>query len=223
MRKWLTAVVLAVAAATLLAACGGNDDEGEHTITAAGNATDRAFVAGMIPHHESAIEMARVAQEGGQSKFVQSLADDIVRTQGEEINTMRAIDAELASSDVEVGDLGLSEQEMGMHGEMSDLENAKPFDRVFIDMMVPHHQGAIRMARVELAEGKNLKLRELARQIIDAQSREIEEMNAHRTEEFGGPSPSGGVPSESDNGTEDSAEGNEHSMDSMDSMDSMSH
>jgi uncharacterized protein (DUF305 family) len=215
MRKWLIAAVLAVAAAALLTACGGDDDEGEHTIAATGNATDRAFVAGMTPHHQSAIEMAEVAQEQGQSQFVRSLADDIVRTQGDEIKTMRMHDAELAAAGVEVGDLGLSEEEMGMHMEMSDLENARPFDRAFIDMMVPHHQGAIRMARVELAEGESTELQALAQQIVDAQSREIEEMNARRTEVFGGPSPAGGVPEESGEDTADSAHMDDQSMDSM--------
>jgi len=34
---------------------------------------------------------------------------------------------------------------------MIHLEEAIPFDRAFIDAMIPHHQGAIRMARLELA------------------------------------------------------------------------
>lgn len=55
-------------------------------------------------------------------------------------------------------------------------------------MMIPHHQGAIRMARVELAEGADAKSKQLATAIIDAQSREIKAMNTHRTETFGGPS-----------------------------------
>jgi uncharacterized protein (DUF305 family) len=201
MRKWLMVGVLTLSAASLLAACGGDDnDEGEVQIEAVGNPTDRAFVAGMVPHHEAAIEMAELAQERGESEFVTSLADDIVRTQGEEIHTMEDIDAELADAGVEVGDLGLSEAEMAIEHDMSKLDAAKPFDRAFIDMMVPHHQGAIRMARVELEEGESADLMQLAQQIIEAQSREIEEMNAHRTEEFGGPSPAGGVPGEAESG-----------------------
>jgi uncharacterized protein (DUF305 family) len=208
MRKWLMIGVLTLSAASLLAACGGDDDNdaGEVQIEAVGNPTDRAFVAGMVPHHEAAIEMAELAQEQGESEFVSSLADDIVRTQSEEIATLQNIDAELTNADVEVGDLGLSEAEMAIEHDMSELETAKPFDRTFIDMMVPHHQGAIRMARVELEEGENADLMQLARQIIDAQSREINEMNAHRTEEFGGPSPAGGVPGEDESGASEAEE-----------------
>lgn len=72
--------------------------------------------------------------------------------------------------------------------------SAKPFDRQFIDMMVPNHQGAIRMARVELKRGKNTHLREIASAIVKAQAKEIREMNAWRTDWYGAPSPSGGVP-----------------------------
>ncbi len=190
MKKLLIVTALAVAAAALLAACGGSDDEGEHSIAVTGNPTDRAFVAGMVPHHETAIDMATVAQDRGDSQFVSSLADDIVRTQSDEIQTMRETDAQLAAAGVKTGDLGLSESAMGMHGDMSALEHAESFDEMFMEMMVPHHQGAIRMARIEVQRGENPELTQLAEQIIDAQSREIAEMNAQMngsgTHESGG-------------------------------------
>jgi uncharacterized protein (DUF305 family) len=181
MRKLLIAGALALAAAALLAACGDGNDEGAHTITATGNGTDRAFVAEMVPHHESAIEMAKVAQERGQSEFVSSLADDIVRTQNEEIDEMEDFDADLEASGVKAGDLGLSDSMMGMEGDMSSLMHADAFDEMFMRMMVPHHQGAIRMARIELRDGENAQLKVLAQGIIDAQSKEIAEMNQQLT------------------------------------------
>jgi uncharacterized protein (DUF305 family) len=89
-----------------------------------------------------------------------------------------------------------------MDDDASMLEDAKPFDREFIDMMIPHHQGAIRMARVELEKGENRELKELAESIIDAQAKEIDEMNTWRVEWFGAVSPAGGVPAEEDGGDE---------------------
>jgi len=77
---------------------------------------------------------------------------------------------------------------------MDELDGAKPFDRTFIDMMITHHQGAIRMARAKPAKGGNAQLRTIARAIVSAQKREITEMNRWRKQSYGGSSPSGGVP-----------------------------
>lgn len=63
---------------------------------------------------------------------------------------------------------------------MDMLETAKPFDRAFIDAMIVHHQGAIRMSQIELADGTDEQTKSLADEIIDAQSMEITEMNEWR-------------------------------------------
>jgi uncharacterized protein (DUF305 family) len=90
--------------------------------------------------------------------------------------------------------LGLTAEESGMDMDMHDLHGAKPFDRMFIDMMIPHHQGAIRMARAERADGKNRRLRRIARDIVRDQAKEIRRMNSWRKAWYGAPSPAGGVP-----------------------------
>jgi uncharacterized protein (DUF305 family) len=170
-------LVVAIAAGLSLAAggCGSDDSEG----AAGGNGVDRAFAQAMIPHHESAVEMAEIAQERGESQFVKNLADDIVGTQNAEIETLRAQDAELEQAGVEPGDLGVEEHMIGMEGDPSMLRSADPFDREFIEMMIPHHEAAIEMARAELENGADPELKALAEDIIDAQQREISEMREH--------------------------------------------
>ena len=188
-------------AGVAIGACGDDDGAaGEGAAqTAVGNGIDRAFVADMTPHHRSAVQMAKIAERRGQSPFVKDLASDIIRTQNAEITTMQRIASRLDAASVKAESLGIPEHQMGMDTDLSKLRKADPFDRAFIDMMIPHHQAAIRMARVELAKGSSAEAKRLANQIIAAQTREIEAMNKHRSEEFGGPSPAGGVPAQDEN------------------------
>ena len=90
--------------------------------------------------------------------------------------------------------LGVTPEESGMAMDMHELHHAKPFDKAFIDMMIPHHAGAIRMARAERAKGTDSQLRKLASAIIRDQAKEIRQMNAWRKAWFGKSSPAGGVP-----------------------------
>ena len=62
-------------------------------------------------------------------------------------------------------------------------------DRDFVDMMVPHHQGAIDMAQAELRYGHNEKLRRMAQEIIVAQQQEIVAMRAAVGEPMPTPAP----------------------------------
>ncbi len=75
------AVVLA--SVTLLAGCGGGDEG------SAGNATDRGFIDTMIPHHQSAIDMANVALKNTNNPRIRELATNIVDAQKREIEQMK--------------------------------------------------------------------------------------------------------------------------------------
>ena len=61
---------------------------------------------------------------------------------------------------------------------MSDTAPASNEDHAFVEGMLPHHQGAVDMARTELAYGHNLRMKQLAKSIIAAQEREISIMQA---------------------------------------------
>lgn len=178
-----------IAAVVIVVATSGGDDS-----TASASGTDRAFTADMIPHHKSAVEMAKIAKERSTRPEIQTLADDIISAQDAEIGQMRSIDARLAAAGAPKGKLAGASM-MGM-GNESSLKTADPFDRAFIDMMIPHHQGAIEMARSELASGADPETRKLATAVITAQAGEIEKMNSYRKAWFGSVSPAGGVPPE---------------------------
>lgn len=202
----LLTMSFAATLAVTAAACGSDSatvDESAREQTSgqaaevAGNGVDRAFVSQMIPHHESAVDMAETATEQAEHEELRGLAEEIIEAQNAEIETLSQLQGEFEQAGIEEGDLGMSDDMAGMSMDSGMLENADPFDREFLDMMIGHHQGAIRMARTELEEGANPEAQELAEEIIASQTREIEQMNEWREDWYGQPSPAGGVPAES--------------------------
>jgi uncharacterized protein (DUF305 family) len=193
------AVILTAAALGLAIGACGEDDPAPTTRTT-GNGTDRGFAATMIPHHQSAVDMAKIAETKGDHAETKQMGTSIVASQTAEITQMTHAIARFEAAGIKEKSLGVPDHAMGMGGDASMLESARPFDREFIDMMIPHHQGAIRMARVELEKGKDPEMRKLATAIVEAQTHEIDEMNLWRVSWFGKASPAGGVPAEGDTG-----------------------
>lgn len=146
-----------------------------------GEYSDAAFVDSMVPHHEGAVEMAQVALENAEHEEIRTLAQDIVSAQRAEIELFGEIREELGGEPA----MEMSQEDMeGMMGNMDagELANQRPFDRAFIDAMIPHHQSAIGMAGVANEKSKNPRIKELAQNITSAQKREIEQMRGWRRE-----------------------------------------
>jgi uncharacterized protein (DUF305 family) len=186
-------LVLMAMAALVLASCGTDDDAAQST------SAERAFLEAMVPHHESAVEMARIAQRRAEHPRVSELADAIVSIQATEIAQLERIHERLYGEDLrpDAGaheELGLSAEQAGMmHGvrAAASLETAEPFDRAFIDQMVPHHRGAIRMARAVRGQADDAELRALADEIISAQAQDIAQMTRWRAAWYGSASTAG--------------------------------
>ncbi len=174
---------LVAAVALAAAGCGSSSSP-------TGNATDRAFVNDMTPHHESAVSMAQIALTRAQHPEVKQLATSIVADQKKEIGEMADLKSTIGAGDAK-STLGESRQAMGMNMDNASLRTARPFDRAFIDMMTPHHTGAIAMARIELAKGKDPKVKDLATRIIAAQAKEKAAMASWRARWYGAATTSG--------------------------------
>jgi uncharacterized protein (DUF305 family) len=193
MKKSLALATTALAATLALAGCGGTDRATSTGSTPSPSAaqsfnnTDVTFAQGMILHHRQAIAMAKLAADRATSPEVKKLAGDIEQAQGPEIDTMtgwlqawgRPVPQDTTST--EHG--GMDHGDMTMPGMMSaedmrGLEGASGthFDRMFLQMMIKHHEGAIEMARTEQARGKYSDAISLARQIETAQTAEIATM-----------------------------------------------
>ena len=81
-------------------------------------------------------------------------------------------------ADRDMADRDMADRDMmaGMEKMNHDMSSAPMTgnpDHDFVAMMIPHHQGAVDMARIELRDGKDPSLRQLAKDIIAAQDREI--------------------------------------------------
>ena len=194
MKKSLAAIALLATAGLTLTAC-GEDPENEATSStstdsaAAFNDADVTFAQQMIPHHEQAIEMAQMAQGRASSGEVLELAADIEAAQGPEIDTLQSW-LEGWGEDVPSGEMdGMDHGDMGddsggsMSGmmdedEMNDLMAASgtDWDRMFLEMMIEHHEGAVEMAQVEVDQGESPDAVAMATKIIRDQQSEITQM-----------------------------------------------
>ncbi len=171
-------VGLALGLVMLGTACAGTQDQpAMEQPSADHNEADVTFVHGMIPHHRQAIEMSEMALRQAASQEVKDLASRIKSAQESEITTMtdwledwgQTMSPEHAGH----GASGmLSEAEMAQLRQASGAE----FDRLFLEGMIRHHEGAVTMAQEELDKGHNPEAKELARHIIDSQQAEIGEM-----------------------------------------------
>jgi len=174
----LAAVALALGAvafaALVVSSLGSNAGRGD-SIEA-----DGAFLMEMAAGHESAIAMARVALRRAEHPDLERLAARIIRTQDDEIGRMRAAHIRLFNTELSVaakhGGSPLAAGRSMAPPDLRALRRAKPFDRTFIDMMVAHHEEAVRMARAAIDKGLDEGVRGLAREIVAGQSREIEMM-----------------------------------------------
>jgi uncharacterized protein (DUF305 family) len=208
MKGWLPALLLAVA--FILAACGGagggqqgsgsggmagmdhsNMDHGSmdmgsgemarQMVMENGKYSDERFIDAMVPHHQGAIEMAKVALNHAEHEEIKELSHNIISSQRAEIEELKSIKKEeFGTSQVPMEMSQEQMRGMGMMMDSQELADKEPFDKAFIDAMIPHHQSAIWMAQVAHEESKIPAIKDLAQNIISAQRAEIEHMTHWR-------------------------------------------
>jgi uncharacterized protein (DUF305 family) len=159
----------------------GSGDTSSGMVMKNGEYSDRRFIDAMVPHHEGAVDMAEVALKNAEHEEVRQLARDVVSTQQAEIRELKAIkQKEFGTSEVPAGMDMKQMEDMGMMVDPQSLADEDPFDKAFIDNMIPHHRSAIEMAEVAAAQTTNPRIRDLANDIVDAQEREISQMQRWR-------------------------------------------
>ncbi|MBJ7347617.1 MAG: DUF305 domain-containing protein [Thermoleophilaceae bacterium] len=179
-------------AVTVLSGCGNSEK--------VANQTDKAFVQAMIPHHQMAVAAGLDEFANGKDKKLRTYGQTIANVQMAEIGDLLKISKRIgapvdaqytllpqtsksgavdhvmmdAVTTKAIAALGLTTSEAGMADH--SMMGAGSADSRFVAMMIPHHEGAVRMAKVEIAKGGDADLIAIARSIVTNQTREIGEL-----------------------------------------------
>lgn len=149
---------------------------------------DVAFMQMMIPHHAQALEMSELAPQRARSPRVKALARRILAAQRPEILTMAAwlTDRNLAVPSAQDDPADFDHGQHGhasLHGMLTEEQmralaaaRGSAFDRLFLEGMIQHHQGAIAMADAVATAGTDVQATELANEIVIGQGAEIDRM-----------------------------------------------
>ena len=182
----------AVAAAVAFAGCSADDGTsgmGQNAASPAAsssatpvgefNEADVMFVQMMIPHHEQAVDMSdMVLSKSGINPEVEALAQQIKAAQQPEIDMMNAWLETWGRIPMPEGAHHSSSDGMMSEQQMQELDEANSAEgqRLFLEGMIRHHQGAIKMAQAEIASGKNPEAITLANNIAESQQAEVDTM-----------------------------------------------
>jgi uncharacterized protein (DUF305 family) len=157
-------LILLIVSALLLSGCASTPKA-----TPLFSAADLKFAEEMIPHHEQAVLMSDIALTNSTSDDILALARDIKAAQAPEIEQMGSWEGVRTSTHVgHTMDGMLSDEQIQ---ELRDTEGAA-FDRLFLEGMILHHEGAIKMAQ-KVTGSTNKEVAALAAAIIAAQEKEI--------------------------------------------------
>ncbi len=169
------------------------------------NDADVAFVTLMIDHHLQALEMADLATTRAQDADVAGLAERITAAQGPEIHALvgwlqgRDLAVPVAAAELDgtgprnpggagstgghAGDHAGEHDGSTPHGMLSATQmealagaTGAEFDRLFLEGMIVHHQGAVEMAQTAMVDGTDLYAGEMAADVASGQDAEIARM-----------------------------------------------
>ncbi|WP_393915925.1 DUF305 domain-containing protein [Halostreptopolyspora alba] len=199
MHRWI--LVAAGAAATIaLTACTGSDAVDDPPIVDPGapgdspspvptedleegeddghNEADAEFMVQMIEHHKQALDMSELAEDRADRDAIVSIAERIYDAQNAEIKAMQGwVDSNV--DDPQEYEIDHSEMPgMATPEEMAELEDSSgdDFDRLFVDLMVTHHEGGVTMAEDVLIDGESDMISSFASDVIATQRGEIARM-----------------------------------------------
>jgi uncharacterized protein (DUF305 family) len=144
------------------------------------NDADVTFVQMMYPHHAQAVDMAQLVPGRSQNQQVIALAANIEKAQAPEMEQMASLLQSFGKpAPTDSGHMdGMPGMKTGDQMNALKALSGKDFDRLWLQMMIDHHTGAVTMSNNELAAGTNPDAKSLAQKIIANQQAEINQMRS---------------------------------------------
>ena len=155
---------------------------------------DLRFIDGMVPHHEGAVVMAQEVLKKSKRPELLELAKGIIKAQETEIVMMKTwrktwypkVDAVPMAWHSEMKHMMPmpAEQMKSMRMDMNLGKADDTFDLRFINAMIPHHEGALDMAKDAIGKSKRPEMKKEAQDILSSQAAEIKQMKQWRKDWF---------------------------------------
>ena len=145
---------------------------------------DLQFLDTMIAHHRGAVDMAGPCATKAQHAEVKTLCANVISSQQKEIDEMRSWRDKWfpgAAPAMNMDMAGMSGSMMGMDMKKLGTLSGNDFDLEFIREMIPHHEGAVTMAKEAVQKSTKDEIKTLANAIIKAQEAEIKQMKEWQT------------------------------------------
>ncbi|MFF0093551.1 DUF305 domain-containing protein [Streptomyces canus] len=142
------------------------------------NSADVSYARMMIEHHTQALELTELAPDRAESTRLKALSERISAAQGPEIDAMRAWLKEYDQPEKSGDHTHATMPGMATDAQLKKLRAAKgeAFDELFLTLMITHHEGAITMATDVKGQGNNIRIEEMADDVVAQQTSEINRM-----------------------------------------------
>lgn len=176
--------------ALLVGGCTANDGADEASAPPAASAppvaseqvtqADAEWMAGMAEHHDQAVALAALAEGRAEDPEVLASAERIATAQEAEAAALRAwLERRgLSGHDAGHGDDGMPGEISATTFAQAEAANGAAFDRLFLDAMIRHHEGAVQMSEERLAAAGDPAVSRWARTVATGQTIELDRLRA---------------------------------------------
>ena len=145
-----------------------------HSIQMSGD-FDKDFASMMIEHHQGAIDMSKIEVAQGSDEKMKSMAQNIITKQTGDQNKLRDMLNNMKPAGMKMGEGELQNSMSALMNKMQTMQMTGNIDKDFATMMASHHEDGIAMAKLELKNGMNSQLKQMAQKEVDDQQKEVKE------------------------------------------------